>query len=172
MLLWARSIGILSFMCVVLSACGFEPMYGSTTTNAYGQASTENKLSQVAIDNIPNAEGQYLRNQLIDRFYRNGRPANTNYRLLVSPLTETETNLDVTIESENTRAQLRIDTQIQLMDGNGDIVLTRNIRAFNSFNVLGSQFTTIVSERDAREAALNDIARQIETQLVLYFGQK
>ena len=104
MLLWAKNICVLSACCLVLAACGFEPMYGSTTTNAYGQASTENQLSQIAIDNIPDAEGQYLSNQLIDRFYRNGRPANPNYRLLVAPLNETEANLDVTIESENTRA--------------------------------------------------------------------
>lgn len=165
------TLGIIAM--ALLTACGFEPMYGNTTSGSYGKIATEDQLAQVTINNIPNAEGQYLRNKLIDRFYRRGRPVKSAYSLSVAPLKETETNLDVTIESENTRAQLRIDTTIQLIDNATDTaVLKRDIRAFNSFNVLGSQFTTIVSEQDAREAALDDLARQIETQLILYFGQK
>lgn len=167
----SAALGI--FAIGLLAACGFEPMYGGTTAGSYGSIATEDKLAQVTIDNIPNAEGQYLRNELIDRFYRRGRPVQSTYTLQVAPLKETETNLDITIESESTRAQIRIDTTFQLIDNNtGAAVLKREIRAFNSFNVLGSQFTTIVSEQDAREAALNDLARQIETQLILYFGQK
>ena len=166
-----HTLFILSLL--TLAACGFEPMYGDTTRGSYGQVATENKFSQVFIDNIPDAEGQYLRNALIDRFYRDGRPANPRYKLVISPLKETETDLDVTIESETTRAQLRIDTRMALVhEESGDTVLQRNFRVFNSYNVLGNQFTTIVSEEDARKAALNDLARQIETQISLYLNRK
>jgi LPS-assembly lipoprotein len=50
----------------------------------------------------------------------------------------------------------------------GENVLSRPVKAITSYNVLGSQFTTRVSENDAREAALEDLARQIETQIALY----
>lgn len=157
---------------LLLSACGFEPMYGGSTQNAYGDVSNENELSQIYISNIPDESGQYLRNALIDRFYRHGRPTHPDFTLYVAPLQERETNLDLTVESETTRAQLRIQTEIRLMESGGTKpVLTRQIRGFNSYNVLGSQFTTIVSEDDARKAILDDLARQIERELILYFGR-
>jgi LPS-assembly lipoprotein len=48
-------------------------------------------------------------------------------------------------------------------------VLSRTLLASTSYNVLSSQFTTRVSEDDARLNALNDLARQAEQQIVLYF---
>lgn len=168
-----KSYFLFIMTCIFLTACGFEPMYGNTTAGSYGNVSNENKLANIYIASIPDVEGQFLRNELIDRFYRRGRPANPIYTLQVDKLKETEINLDVTIESENTRAQLKISTTMTLIDQqSGEVLLTRHLRAFNSFNVLGSQFTTIVSEQDAREATLNDLARQIETQLLLHFERK
>lgn len=164
---------LVSCFLFMTAGCGFAPMYGTTTTGAYGQAATEDSLSQIAIDTIPDAQGQALRNLLIDRFYRHGRPADTRYTLKISPLKEQQQDLDVTIESETTRAQLRLDTAFQMVSNEtGQVVLSRQLRAFNSFNVLGSQFTTIVSEEDAREAAIADLARQIETQVSLYLNRK
>src|SRR5690606_16052602 len=56
----------MSLATLVLAACGFSPVYG---TLGQGQsAAAEAYLSQVSIDNIPDREGQYLRNALIDRF--------------------------------------------------------------------------------------------------------
>lgn len=148
-------------------------MYGGTTRGSYGQMATEDKLGDIFIANIPDAEGQYLRNALIDKFYRRGRPANPNYTLDIQPLQETVIDLDVTIESETTREQLNITSSMQLVEkGSGKVLLNRPLRASASYNVLGSQYTTIVTETDAREAALNDIARQVETQLSLYFSRQ
>ena len=53
----------------------------------------------------------------------------------------------------------------------GQIVLTRPLLAITSHNVLESEFSTLVTEQSAREAALNDLARQIERQLSLYFSK-
>ena len=50
----------------------------------------------------------------------------------------------------------------------GREILRRKLTAITSYNILQSQFTTRVSENDARNSALNDLARQIETQMSLY----
>lgn len=166
MLSWVKIFSITSLL--FLTACGFSPLYSnhSGTQNA---AITGN-FDRVFIENIPEREGQYLRNALIDRFYVSGRPDNALYRLNVSPIAETRTDLDITKSSDATRAQLRLRSKMVLTDrASGRELLSRNLVSITSYNILQSQFTTRVSEQNARENALDDLARQIEQQLALYF---
>lgn len=144
---------------LILAACGFSPMYGSAGQGA---------LNAVAIDNIPNREGQYLRNRLIDRFYTGGTPTDPRYVLNVSRIAEKRTDLDITKFSNTTRAELRLTATITLRDKKtGKIMMTRNLQSTGSYNVLSSQFTTRVSEDNTRLGILDDLARQIEQQVML-----
>ena len=154
-----------------LSACGFSPVYGTYSDSA-AKTETSNVLSQVRIAPLPDREGQYLRNALIDRFYKNGYPASPDYQLTVGKLNEKKTAFDITVESEATRYQLKISTSLDLIDlKNGENVLKRSLNAVSSYNVLESEFATRVSEQNAREAILNDIARQVEQQIALYLNR-
>ena len=152
-----------------LAGCGFSPIYSKHSTSSTHGYAVAAVLSQVDIGNIPDREGQILRNALIDRFYQDGRPDNHLYLLRVAPLKETLTDLDVTEDSDTTRAELYMTTTMSLIRRDTrDVLLERNLRSVTSYNILGSQFTTRISEQDAREAAIHDIARQIERQLSLY----
>ncbi len=157
-------------MLIQLTACGFSPMHGKYS--AANSQTVQNDLSQIYIENIPNREGQFLRNALIDRFYQNGHPTNPAYKLDINTIEERLTDLDITKSSDATRAQLRLNTSLTLMDKqNNAVLLTRKLTATTSYNILQSQFTTRVSEQDARENALNDLAAQIERQISLYFNR-
>lgn len=157
-------------LMLLLSACGFSPMYGQNA--ATNNQSIKSNLSQIDINVIPNREGQFLRNLLIDRFYINGYPASPNYKLSVSPIRENVSNFDITISDEATRRQLNLQTKMHLIDiTTNKTVLTRPLTAITSYNVLESEYSTIVTEQSAREAALGDIARQIEQQIVLYLNR-
>lgn len=152
-----------------LSACGFHPVYG---VNKYTPVGAETKFQKISIANIPNREGQYLRNTLIDRLYRDGRATNPDYILTISPIREIQRDLDVTIDSDTTRAQLRLDTTMTLSDAKTkEVVIKRRLNSIASYNVLGSEFTNRVSEQSTRENILDDLARQIENQISLYFKQ-
>lgn len=164
-----RHIITISMVCAVtflVCACGFQPMYGK---NKYTAIGVEEKLALVDIANIPNREGQFLRNELIDRFYRNGRPERTIYTLSVKQIIENRSNLDVTTESDSTRAQLRLSSGFTLTSKqNNEAILQRTLHAISSYNVLNSEFATRVSEENARQNALSDLARQIEQQINLH----
>lgn len=162
-----RSLILLSTLCI--AACGFHPVYG---VNKYTPVGAETKLQQIKISNIPDREGQYLRNALIDRMYRDGRATDPIYNLSISPLSETRRNLDVTIDSDTTRAQLSITTTLQLIDAKTrETLINRRLTSTASYNVLGSEFTNRISEQSTRENILDDLARQIEMQISLYFKQ-
>lgn len=150
-----------------LSACGFTPVYGTNRTIDRG---IEETFETIAIGNIPDREGQFLRNELIDRFYRNGRPDDVRFDLTFSTVTESQRNLDITIDSDTTRAQLTVRTTMQLHSRlTNEIVLERALQSTASYNVLGSEFANRVSEDATRENVLQDLARQVELQLSLYF---
>jgi len=151
-----------------LAACGFTPMYSSSTKST----SVEKGLGQVEIAMIRDQSGVYLRNMLIDNFYQDGYPGSPTHILQVGPITESALDLDITLQSEATRKQIRLNTPMTLVErDSGKVVLNRALTSVTSYNVLGSQFTTRVSENDAREAALTELARQIETQVSLYLNR-
>lgn len=171
-----RWLYILTF-CIGLSACGFQPLYkANNQATALNSAKTTavsaptDGFSQITIDPIPDRKGQYLRNQLIDTIYIDGYPQNERYRLHVSKPSEHITRLGIQKDATATRAQMRLDAVFTLSDlETGEKLLKRNIIATNSFNILTSQYTTNVSTDYARERALDEIARQVVTQLALYF---
>ncbi len=157
-------------LCFVLAGCGFHPVYG---VNKYQDTGVEQYLGQIDIGNIPNREGQYLRNALIDRFYRNSRPLNARYSLSFEPLIESITDLDITKTSDSTRAQLRETTAFTLKDvQTGEILMQRDLYAIVSYNILASEFSSRVSEDSARLNAIDDLAQQVEKQISLYFKRQ
>ena len=154
------------FVIFSLAACGFKPLHYKGNDNA----DIKSKLNSVYIESIRDVRGQILRNSLIDRFYYSGLPAHPAYILTVAPIAQAKTDLDITKSSDATRAQLRLETTMILKETNSDqVVLEREVSAITSYNVLQSQFTTRVSEENARKNALEDIANQIERHLSLYF---
>jgi len=162
-MIFVRTLLLSTFL--FLAACGFKPLYSSQTT-------AKQSFNAVFIDNIPDREGQYLRNALMDRLYNQGRPGTPQYNLNVSAIHQQRRDLDITKSSSATRAQLQVNTTITLSDSKtGSILLKRDLRALTSYNILQSQFTTRVSEDDAQRSALDDLARQIEQQLALHFNR-
>lgn len=161
---------LLTILLLTLAACGFRPIYG---VNKYTATGVEDTLAQIYIGGIPDREGLFLRNELIDRFYRDGRPTNTAYTLSFEPLSESKTSLDLTKDAYSTRGQLNISTTLRLNEkATGEIVLERPIRSIASYNVLNSEFTNRVSEQNARENILRDLARQAEQHVILYLKRK
>ena len=161
----------LVFCILILPSCGFSPVYGTLGKDKdFGQ---EDLLSYISIDNIPDRDGQFLRNALIDRFYRAGRPTNPQFKLSVEKIQESLRDLDITEDSDATRGQLRLDTTIILSDlQTGDVLLERRLNAITSYNILRSEFANRISEQNTRENALNNLADRIERQLVLYFQRE
>lgn len=157
-------------LVLFITACGFSPMYGKHSSAQ--NSDVRSALNQISIDVIPDREGQYLRNALMDRFYAGGIPSNPAFRLQIDKIQESVADFDITIESEATRRQLHLSTKMRLIDSQTQkILLERSLSAITSHNVLESEFSTIVTEQSAREAALNDLSRQTERQLALYFAK-
>lgn len=152
-----------------LSSCGFEPMYGNLGATA--QKSVEGNYSDIEIANIPNREGQYLRNALIDRLYTEGRPADARYVLEIEPLKRSLTNQAIQKDATYTRSLMEYSTTIRLRDQKAEnvVVLERKQRALGSYNLLDNQFATISSRDSLNDHLLDELADSIQLAIALHF---
>jgi len=159
---------ITTLSILMLWGCGFTPLYSIDRTTQT-TPSVIAQFNKIDIALIPNREGQFLRNALIDALYIDGYPAQPAYTLSIAPIQESISDFDITIDSEATRKQLRLKTSMKLIDNTTNkVLLNRSLTAITSHNVLTSEFSTLVTEQSAREATLNDLARQIKQQLALF----
>jgi len=151
-----------------ISACGFQPIYATRPNGP----DISQQLAQIQITNIPDRSGQKIRNLLIDRMYTQYRPKNPLYTLSIFSIKEIRRSLGIKKDASATRSQIVITLNLNLIEtATGKSVMKRALKSTNSYNILDSQFTTMVTEKDARERALSQLSDDIMTQLSLYFNR-
>jgi LPS-assembly lipoprotein len=164
---------IAAVLCVLaLAGCGFEPLYGKTE---YLQAAdSTGAINRAAIDiaNVPDREGQRLRNLLIDRLYVRGRPTVGNYILALTPLKTDITNLGIRKDATSTRAMTNVGTHIQLVERiSGRVVLERDVHAVGGYNQLDNQLATIVSKQSVTDHMLEELSDSVVREIDLFFNR-
>jgi LPS-assembly lipoprotein len=157
---------ILLALPLLLSGCGFHPLYG-TPENGVGPA---DRLATVQIAPLPDRIGQQLHNLLRDRLNPGGQPRHADFELRIV-LTETRQELSIRKDETATRANLLVAAQFMLHEiATNQVVLRGNAQSTNSYNILTSQFATTSSELNARKRGLREISEDIRTRLGIYFA--
>jgi LPS-assembly lipoprotein len=150
-----------------LGGCGFQPLYGARDNDAEVSSS----LASIRIEPLRDRVGQQMHNFLRDRLNPGGQPSAPSYRLRVG-LTESLSELAVRRDETATRANLRMDAKFFLLDENGqNALLTGRSSSTTSYDILRNPFATTVSEADARERALREVADNIRTRLAVFFAR-
>jgi len=151
-----------------LAGCGFQPLYGS---KGAGDPSVAGDLAAVRVDPLSERVGQQLHNFLRDRLNPNGQPVSPSYRLRVA-LVESKTELGVQRDETASRANLRMDADFTLLDAAGEQRLFQGrSSSTTSYDILRNPFATTVSEEDARERGLREVADDIQTRRARYFNR-
>jgi len=160
---------LITVAVLATSACGFRPLYAPPNEDTKGQSVYAfDELQRVIIANIPDREGQYLRNALVRLLHPNGRRGEAQLILKIS-LTESTNSLAVQRSAEATRANLTVKGSVQLrrISGGGD-VHSDLVSSSSGYNIFRSEFQTLMAEKGARERALDDLAQQIRIRLAAY----
>jgi LPS-assembly lipoprotein len=152
-----------------LSACGFQPVYGTHQTE--DGVSVADDLNNIAIGNIPDKNGQTLRNALIDRMYGSGRPAQPAYTLNVK-IHSAEEDLGILADATTTRALMNMYADYTLTDAQGKVVLTGAAHSVAGFDLLNQMYDTVASRQDANDRTLHEVSEQIVNRLSLYFSER
>ncbi|EWY41333.1 hypothetical protein N825_27740 [Skermanella stibiiresistens SB22] len=153
-----------TLLCLMLlPACGYQPLHGASAPAAH-------ELTLVQVNNIPNRLGQQLRNSLIDRFYRDGRPAAPEYTLDIG-LSPSIAKLGIALDDSATRAELTVLANYTLRNAQGAAVLSGTTTSVSNFNILLSQYATLIGEQDAYDRSVSQISEDITRRLSLYFNR-
>lgn len=160
---WFKTV-LAGLAAVWLTACGFQPLYAGGKTGA-----TATEFSSIRVAPIVDRIGQQLRNELFDLLTPYGQPAYPKFHLSVT-LSESTSGLAVKKSEVATRANLRITANFRLTDSQtGQLVFDGSSSVVGSYNILSSDFSTLVAENSARDRVLKDVASNIQTRLSTYF---
>jgi LPS-assembly lipoprotein len=152
-----------------LAGCGFQPLYGD---RAHGGLGSVEELSQIGVDHVPDRIGQILRNDLVDRLTPTGEPDRPRWRLAVK-LAIAKQGLAITKDESITRFNLNIIANFMLYEVASRHEVTRGVsRTFASYNVVTSQFATLIAEKDAETRAAREISDDIRTRLAVFFTRE
>ncbi len=152
---------------IVLSGCGFKPLYGRSEAQAL---SPVDHMAAIRIAPLADRIGQQLHNLLRDRLNPYGQPRDPAYRLDVE-INEARQELGIRKDETATRANLILSASFTLGELESERVLLQGrTSSVNSFNILTNQFATDFSEADARERALRELSDNIRVRLGIYFS--
>ena len=160
---------LIVFLLISASACGFQPMYGDA---GLSNSSLLGSRPEIFIGNIPNREGQFLRNLLIDRLYQNGRPANYSYELEFTPLEINSINMGIRRDGSATRIQIQVSTTMQLVRKSAEekeVLFSRRFKSVGAHNMLYNQLASLTSREDIVEDILKEMSHEMVTSIDLYF---
>lgn len=162
-----RMLAISLLLASVVAGCGFRPLYKQT-----GNTDTVREFSQITIAQPEDRPSQQLRNFLLDSLTPRGQPDRPLYRLEYR-LTESVGSVFVTRSEEITRNNLQLSASVYLRDyQTGASLASISATSQASYNVTLADYANLVSEKNARERALRDVAEQIRLRLGNYFDRR
>lgn len=167
---WSRPTYAL--LCAVLltgllAGCGFRPLYRQDSNSA-----SVPQFAQISIAQPEDRVEQQLRNTLLDLLTPRGAPDRPLYQLDYR-VNETVGSVFVTRSEEITRNNLQLSVTYYLRDyQSGNILFSASASSQASYNVTQADYANLVSEKNARERALRDVAEQFRLRLGNYFDRQ
>lgn len=124
----------------------------------------------IKVASIPDRLGQLLHNHLLTAFNPAGRRARTRY-LMTTRVTESFQSLAVRKSAFATRANLTVRAQYILVNAaNGNQLTTGQSSITVSYNILDSDFATLMGEKGARSRAVRELSEDIRIKLGVFFA--
>ena len=160
--------GVVVGLILLVAGCGFRPLYGERAVSA----STIDAMALVDVAAIGSRYGQIIRNNLLDRITPMGQPAAPRYRLKLSIETQKEAlaiDQDETVE----RFNFRLIARYRLIDlTTTSTVFAAQSTSIAAYNVVRSDYATLVAEQDAASRVALDVCDDIKIQLAIFFDRQ
>lgn len=157
-------LGVAAATCVALSGCGFEPLYGR-----FGNSSIADELATIKVELIANRSGQILRNHLLDGLTPRGSPDRAAYTLRVDLIEPLPQDLGITRNESVVRYSYSSIARFYLFDAAGRQMFAGDAAGLSSYEVTGSEFSTVSGQLSARDRVLEEISNEIKSQLAVWF---
>jgi len=152
-------LSVLAASAVMLSACGFTPIYGQTGEGAIG-----GQLAQIAVSTPDDRLGYRLREQLEDAFGRN--PALPVQYRLQTEVEQSRLPLGRRIDDTATRYQLTVTAKWSLTPVAGGEPIKGERTTTTTYASADQPYAAIADQQDGEDRAAADLARLIRMDLM------
>jgi len=156
--IFPRTVVLLIFV-TLLSGCGFRPLY------LKDKQDPQPELATIEVSPIINREGQILRNLLQTRLTPKGQPVHPAFVLDVF-VSFSIKNVG-TLRNDRTTRALLTTSAIYSLRRKQDLVEIYNGNSYASsdYDILDSDFATLVAEKDALQHSMEAIAQDIKLRV-------
>ncbi len=149
---------------LVLSGCGYRPLYGSSADDAGVTAA----LASVSIPEPTSRAGQIIRNDLISTM--RGGTGVDHYTLTLTPVIKTAGVINLP-QPTVTRQSVTLTVTYELIDRSSGISLQKGKTFSNvSYDVIRQPFADQQAETNATERAAHKVSGDIRTRIAAYFS--
>lgn len=172
MALRLKAAGIIAGLvcCLLVSACGFKPMYGQNSATGTGLAQV---MANIEIDQVRNASGrqerlsQLIENNLNDRISPLASDGAKTQYILKTNYDVEERGYGIREDESVTLQNLRLSVGYALIDINNDkSIMDGTARAIVTYDLVQSDF----SNRIARETSLERLSEEVANQIITRIG--
>lgn len=155
------------FSLILLTACGFQPVYKKTAENE----SNRLFLSNIQLTPIGGKLGQQLRMELEDRL---PAPVAEPTLLVSLNLKKDKQPVGITLERRITRYNVLMKANLRIKDAaTGKDLHSEPLESITSYNVIqDSDYATYIAERDATKRAVSDLAVMVEQRLIAFYQER
>ncbi|MFP3942767.1 MAG: LPS assembly lipoprotein LptE [Alphaproteobacteria bacterium] len=153
---------------MMLSACGFRPLYGETED----RKGLGDRLATVEVEEVKGPNDREFETALNTQMYPSGRPADveTRYMLQVRLKADRE-GLAIQPDASITRYDYHLVGRYRLLDvSTGKAVHDGVATARTAWNVVDSQFATLAARRDAEDRAIRTLSEEIRMRIALFLA--
>jgi LPS-assembly lipoprotein len=153
---------LLASLTLLLSACGFQPMYAQSAGAAIGR---------VHVQTIEGKAGHVLKTEL-DRLLAVEASVGEPTDLRIT-LEEYVGGLGIRLDESASRAELRLVANYVLTppSGSGRQIMRGSVSAITNYDIPLSAFGEIAAQDDARERAAEVLAQRFRAELALRMAQ-
>lgn len=156
---------------LVLAGCGFRPLYGTSSIPEGAESAFATiRVEPVAATNDSDRIGYLVTNALDEALHKPGLKAEAKHRLKIA-LADERRGLAIQDDASITRYNYRLTADWALVTlGSDKAVAQGRAETTASYNVVDSEYATLVARKDAEERAAREIAEQIKLKIAVALG--
>lgn len=157
------SVIIFSFLSfLVVSACGFQPVYQAEKNNS----ETTALLSSIAIDPLPGRQGQILHSSLEDLLNPLSKSGAKDYRLVIT-LSENEFPVAIEKSGQITRYNIEFTASYTLIDTKTNKPVDKGIvKTVGSYDAVDLRYSTFTAKSYTIKTTLKELSEDIKIRLI------
>jgi len=155
-------LGAVMAACLLVSACGFVPLYG--------QAGVRGGLSAIQVK-VPRGRTAYLVRESLDDALGRDTHQLTAYRLEVT-IDERRFARGLRVDNVANRYELQLKVGYSLVStGTGSVLLTGSVPVAVTYDSADAPYGGITAQQDGQKRAAQEAAQQIRLELARYFAK-